>query len=84
MMLNGINVIRCSEALERVGPKKVLVPKRWMKGNYHARVQKKWIKRYGYEMKPAAYQTPHGILCHPAIYEQLIQQIEPRQPIHYH
>lgn len=61
-------------ALERV-PAKELKHKAWMQYRcYHRRVQKKWIKRYGYESRPTAYQTPFGIVAHPAIIQQMRQQ----------
>lgn len=54
-------------------------PKQWMAGRaYHARIQKKWIKRFGYVMQPCIWQTPMGFIAHPtmmaSIREALAQQ----------
>jgi hypothetical protein len=32
--------------------------KRWMSEQYHYRIQKKWIKRWGYAKEPTAYMMP--------------------------
>lgn len=38
---------------------------------YHQRVQKKWIKRFGYVHKPCMYKVPQGIVAHPSLKAQL-------------
>ncbi len=46
------------------------------------RIRKKLIKRYGgeFRMKPAAFQTPNGIIMHPALYAQLKQRMKENTP----
>lgn len=41
------------------------------------RIRKKLIKRFGgeFRMKPAAFQTPHGIIMHPTLYAELKQRV---------
>lgn len=43
--------------------------------NYHKRIQKKWIKRYGMKIEYTAYKVNTGsgytIICHPKIYQEL-------------
>jgi hypothetical protein len=37
-------------------PNKVHKVRRWMSDQYHYRIQKKWIKRWGYAKEPTAYK----------------------------
>lgn len=69
--LGGIKIITSPLATERVGPRKVHYHKLGMKMSYHNRIQKKWIKRFGWENKPCMYKTPMGIVCHPALIDDL-------------
>ena len=39
--------------------------------SYHQRIQKKWIKRFGYEYRPCMYRTPQGIVAHPSMKAKL-------------
>ena len=45
--------------------------KTWMSNAYHERIQKKWVKRWGYKMKPCAWETPYGVFAHPSLMNQL-------------
>jgi len=56
-------------------PVKEHVRKSGMSYNYHRRVQKKWVKRFGYVKKPALYKTRGGFICHPDIHALLIKEL---------
>lgn len=47
---------------------------------YHRRIQKKWNKRYGFNTEYTSFyfDSPNGptILCHPAIYDEIIRKIK--------
>lgn len=80
----GIPIVESDLALEATEkPAREHTFKPWMAGRaYHARIQKKWIKRFGYVMKPCIWQTQMGLIAHPTmmacIRETLAQQ--ERQP----
>ena len=44
-------------------------------GQYHWRVQKKWVKRWGYVMKPVMYETAQGFICHPSLAAELRRRL---------
>lgn len=69
-LVGGIPVIVSIGATEKVQAR-THTRKRWMKDSYHRRIQKKWLKRFGYFDKPAAFQTPTGFIVHPEIAEAL-------------
>lgn len=39
--------------------------------SYHHRIQKKWNKRHGFVMVPCMFETPYGLIAHPALKPQL-------------
>lgn len=41
---------------------------------YHARIQKKWIKRWGEHCVPSAYVVGGAIVMHPTLLKQLIAE----------
>lgn len=41
---------------------------------YHARIQKKWVKRFGEKRVPGAMILSGVIYCHPDAYGSLIEQ----------
>ena len=45
-----------------------------------ARIRKKLIKRFGgeYRMEPACFKTPHGLIMHPVLYNELQRQTRER------
>lgn len=45
---------------------------------YHWRVQKKWLKRWGYIYKPCIYQTPEGFIAHPSYKAEIERQCQER------
>ena len=48
-------------------PLRIHHKKRWMYGRrYHERVQKKWLKRWGCQMRPAIYRASDSIFAHPS------------------
>lgn len=42
------------------------------------RVHKKLVKRFGGEFRtvPAIFKTPVGLICHPAIYAQVVAELQ--------
>jgi hypothetical protein len=46
-------------------PVRIHEPKGWMSENYHQRIQKKWIKRFGYVKKPLCVNLNGVIYTHP-------------------
>lgn len=72
VMVAGVRVFQTPMATELTDkPVRVHRQTRAMSDTYHRRVQKKWIKRFGYERKPSIYKTPHGLFVHPALMPQL-------------
>lgn len=67
--LVGIRLTVSAYALEQTNvPVQQHVERRWMRGRaYHRRIQKKWIKRFGWVMKPCIWKTPFGLIVHPAL-----------------
>ena len=43
---------------------------------YHDRIQKKWIKRWGYIMKPCINKTPEGYIVHPSLAARLRKELK--------
>jgi len=58
MYLDGIPMYESVLALEQTTlPNKVHIAKRWMRVKvYHKRIQKKWIRRWGYYKKPCCFK----------------------------
>jgi len=53
-------------------PNRIHKYKEWMSGRvYHKRVQKKWIKRFGYAEEACMFKTPQGIIVHPSLIHKL-------------
>ena len=72
MSIYGLNILSSPHALESTtDPVKIHPIKPWMSLNYHNRIQKKWIKRWGYIQKPCIWQTPQGFIAHPTLYKRL-------------
>ena len=62
----GMRIYEDSNALEKTDvPMKIHKERIGQKLSYHLRVQKKWIKRFGYVYQPAIFQTATGFICHP-------------------
>ncbi len=75
----GIRIIESDACLEETEvPRRKHTRKAWMRDSYHKRIQKKWTKRFGCEMRPVMFQTAQGIICHPAIAQHLRAQISAR------
>lgn len=66
-------------------PNKIHKVRRWMSESYHRRIQKKWIKRWGYAQEPTAYILPAQktgfgdyaeslVVMHPILAAQLREQ----------
>ncbi len=67
-MLNGLRVFESPYALETTDePVKVHVRGRSQSKTYHRRIQKKWIKRWGYVKKPCIFKTATGLFVHPSL-----------------
>lgn len=74
--LGGLKIFENPNCTEKSRfPRKTHELKHWMGKAYHNRIQKKWNKRWGYEMKPVMYVTQQGVICHPTIAQRLIEQI---------
>ncbi len=81
MIYNGIEIRESLFALEDTKqPVRVHKARSWMSASYHARVQKKWTKRFGTVKKPCIFKiSPRacGLLgqdhfvAHPAIIAQI-------------
>jgi len=39
--------------------------------SYHRRVQKKWVKRWGYVQRPCVFQSEQGLIVHPEVMKQI-------------
>ena len=74
----GLDVIKSAHAVT-TEPVRVHPKKHWMSERYHSRIQKKWNKRFGIESKPAAYIMEDKMLVHPAIYDDLVREINGRE-----
>ncbi|MCP5244892.1 MAG: hypothetical protein H6937_02530 [Burkholderiales bacterium] len=76
--LFGIKILRDTNCTRET---KTPVRKHNKKSNisYHKRIQKKWNKRYGFEHEYTAVKFNDGqsdvIICHPAIYNEIIKNI---------
>jgi len=71
-LINGVRVFVSPNALKTTRrPRRVHHKTVSMSDNYHARIQKKWIKRFGFESEPCMYQTPAGLFVHPDLIPQL-------------
>lgn len=79
-LFNGLKVITSHGALEATDePMRKHVTGPWQKPSYHARIQKKWNKRWGFIHKPCYYLANGVVICHPALYSNLIAAIKPRE-----
>lgn len=75
----GVKMIITTNAVrETSAPVKKHKLKKWMSGSYHLRIQKKWVKRFGYVMEPCAYQTEVGIIIHPELAKKLERVVKER------
>lgn len=84
MYVAGFKIIASSHCTTRV-PVRRHKRRKGQSRAYHERVQKKWIKRFGLEEKPTAYQVNRSFLghsgpvlfAHPSIVEKLKAKAEP-------
>ena len=74
LLYGGIRVISSPFAMV-AEPIKKHTKTRSMSESYHARVQKKWTKRYGTKQVPGAYMTPMGLVAHPVVLEAMKRAI---------
>lgn len=71
----NFKLVQSPSALKR-GPRVRTYAKRRAKSLRHwHRIDKKWLKRFGYRMEPTAYQLPDGrgnmlLVVHPILYPQ--------------
>lgn len=71
LRIEGLPVYESTAATERTNvPIKV---HRASKGtpSYHARIQKKWVKRFGWVHKPCIFKTDRAFYVHPSLMESL-------------
>ena len=71
-VFSGLRIMFSSSAVEQDGPRRT---HQWdgkkESRQYHFRIQKKWIKRFGYKYKPCMYKTEMGIIAHPAFKSEI-------------
>jgi len=68
LYINGTPVYSDPNAVQKTHkPNRVHVRRARMRVSYHLRIQKKWIKRFGYVVKPAIFRAPFGFIMHPSI-----------------
>lgn len=58
---DGVRVFESALAITRVAAKK----------SKNKRIQKKFIKKFGYKYVPGCIQTPMGIFMHPVLFAKL-------------
>ncbi len=61
MIFGGVRVFESELATTRIAVKR----------SKNRRLQKKFIKQYGYKYVPSCLQTPMGIFMHPVLFEKL-------------
>ena len=70
---NGINIFESTLAVEDTNlPVRPHLKGRTQSEQYHLRIQKKWVKRFGLEKKAIIFQTPKGLFVHPSLMPRLI------------
>ena len=70
--IDGMPVCENAWALERTDePVRRHRRTRSTSETYHRRVQKKWIKRFGYVYRPCIWRTPEALIVHPALMAEL-------------
>lgn len=78
VLVGGLIIYESVNAVTNSGePRKVHAPKRWhTRRSYHERVQKKWLKRWGYRMDPAIFRTDAAMFVHPVLMKDLMRVIQ--------
>lgn len=78
MRLNGLPIYFNANCLEQTNePRRVHHERRWSRGTaYHRRIQKKWIKRFGFVMQPCMFKTPMAIFAHPAFEPEIRRALQ--------
>lgn len=72
----GIRIIESLHAYKHTDvPNRPHTKTRSMSERYHTRIQKKWIKRWGYEIEYVCYKTPQAFIMHPVMRRQLEAQL---------
>jgi len=69
LFIDGKPVYESPYAAERTDePQRKHLKKRWHRGrNYHQRIQKKWIVRFGWIHEPRVYMSKGAIFAHPSL-----------------
>jgi predicted SpoU family rRNA methylase len=70
--VGGMRVLVSNHAMEETSERMFPESK-----NRSKRIYKKLVKRFGGEFRkrPCIWKTPAGIVCHPAMYAKLVQQL---------
>ncbi len=64
----GVKLFYSELCLEKTSePVRPYKRRRWQTDAQFARKAKKWIKRWGYVMRPCMFKTPLGIFAHPKL-----------------
>ena len=81
MNLYGMSVFESDDAMATTSiPARIHRKSKGSKA-YHERIQKKWLKRFGYLREPAIYQTSFGLMVHPALMPRIRYAMTKRSPI---
>lgn len=68
----GVKLFFNQLCLEKTSiPERPYKRRHWQTDAQAARKAKKWIKRWGYVMKPCMYKTPLGYFAHPALKSEI-------------
>lgn len=76
--INGYKLYKSIHAVEEA-PVKEHKKRSWMSGRcYHERIQKKWVKKFGYEYKPCILSVPadSALFVHPSLWSKIEEEIE--------
>jgi len=72
---NGKPLFVSSLIGQRQFPRRSYLRRDWMTDAHHARVQKKWNKRFGTDLRDQMIITPEAIFCSEQTYQMLKQQL---------
>lgn len=78
MTLSGIRIFSSPYLTDATitEPVKKHKPRRWMSERYHARIQKKWNKRFGTREVETAYMLNGGLYMHPSMFAGVIKVVQ--------
>ena len=84
---NGCKVYKSVHAvMETSTPAKEHKKRSWMSGRcYHERIQKKWVKQFGYEHKPCILRFPadSSLFVHPSLWPKIEEEIQKNNKVEF-